>query len=113
MKIDGNYLFTYTGAAGQGHGGLTIIQGTLAGVAYGPVRIGGTVEPDASGTFKLTFVLHALEDLHAVTGEYIDRGDRPSFEGQLSLAAFEDGEPFRMNTETGPIDVRLEKVRAL
>ena len=103
---------TYSGSTGHGIDGLTVLEGQVAGLMYGPVRIGGkaTVLPD--GRARLDLALHALAEGTTVTGAPMEPDDRPM--GHVFLDPTEwAGKPFSIRMDGGDIEVVLTKLQPL
>jgi hypothetical protein len=112
VTVDGFYSAYFTGAKGNSLGLFVFENGRIIGVDVGGIEYDGTYAVDANRglvTGKIVFIVkpgHAL-----ITGAQAN-ADPLRYEFALSIpAGFADGRVVQIDTPTGPVNARFEKVR--
>lgn len=109
----GFYTMEYTGKSGSGAGAIAFVDGRIAGVDVGGARYVGEFSVSSSGAVTGFADLSMPFGGTLVTGAQLPPG-APSIRIPFSVSTTSvEGEVLRIETPTGPVNLRLTKISSL
>lgn len=110
MTIDGTYGFVFCGTSGLGFGIFNVKAGAVIGRDAAGASYSGKATALPDGRIDLDLSLHVPAGVELVQGTAAQEVAHTRMIKQIMPPLFGDGEPVKVDTAPGPVNVMVKRV---